>query len=129
MKIEKPYKDIPERRIIFSSDDHKKKIMFLRKAILPEYRIVFQFTPDKNNEDDIKLIKDASAYMFTETPCIMLRCITEKAETDIRDLLLSVSWQEYEEVDMFKFYRCGIQQWINNADGYDTSKAEAKRPT
>lgn len=114
------------REIIISDGD--KKIIFTKHEWLPKYEVELKLGSGGGNASGLKFTRDAVSWIFNETPCIMLHGVIEKTNPASRAFSLTVPWEQYDETPDFWKFRCGIQYWIDNAKGYNMSKAEGKRP-
>lgn len=107
--------------------DGDRKIIFDKHPYLPEYNVTLELGAGNGNAAGLKFTRDAVAWVFTETPCIMLRGQIDKNNTASKVFSHTVPWEQYGETNKFWLFRCGIQYWMDNAKNYDTSKAEKKR--
>lgn len=114
------------REIVISDGD--KKIIFRKHEWLPKCEVSLEFGSGGGNASGLKFTRDAIAWVFNETPCIMLHGVIEKTNKASRAFSLTVPWEQYGETDTHWLFRCGIQYWMDNAVGHDKTKAEGKRP-
>lgn len=121
MNIEKDNRKV----LVLSEGD--RKIIFDKHPYLPEYNVTLELGSGNGNAAGLKFVRDAVAWVFNETPCIMLRGAIDKNNAASKAFSHTVPWEQYDETDSAWLFRCGIQYWMDNAIGYNTSKAEKKR--
>lgn len=122
MKVEK------NNRKILVISENERRIIFNKHPYLPEYQVTLELGSGNGNAAGLKFTRDAIAWVFNETPCIMLRGQINKNNTSSKAFSHTVPWEQYGETDSVWLFRCGIQYWMDNAVGYDKTKAENKRP-
>jgi len=112
--------------IVISEGD--RKIVFNKHVYLPEYKVTFQLGEGNGNAAGLKFVRDAFAWVFNNTPCIMLKAAVPKTLKPVKAFSVNIPTEIYGETDQFWLFRCSIQYWMDNSVGYNNSKAEGKRP-
>ena len=118
---------LSEKGTFLGNHEVNRKIKFDKHPYLPEYKVTFELGEGNGDAAGLKFVRDSFAYVFNETPCIMLRSLVPKEMKAVKAFAVNIPTEIYGETDKYWMFRCSIQYWMNNSVGYDTSKAEKKR--